>query len=139
MINFKNGAIFSGIKFLKESNFSGTIFKKYVDFSESFFKEKPIFECAPYSETYKAKFSHEAEPEDYNFEVSSDSPYKIETEKHRSPDGTITTIPKGCSVFNPSLTKVSISGDNIIGISVKGVPANGAKQIQEKLDMSLRP
>ena len=40
MINFKNGAIFSGIKFLKESNFSGTIFKKYVDFSESFFKEK---------------------------------------------------------------------------------------------------
>ena len=124
--NFRNGyAVFSGATFFDDVILSGVIFHN-----------KPQFENSPGDKT-KTRFSNKYNFR--NFTVSPDSHYKIETEKHRSPNGTITTIPRGCSVFNPSLTKISISDDNIKGISVKGVSANGVPQVQEKLEMSPWP
>ena len=65
-----------------------------------FFEEEPIFEYTLDGKTNKAKFSHKANPEDYNFEVSPDSPYKIETEEQEH-NGTKFTIPKGAELFDP--------------------------------------
>ena len=140
---FKEDANFRGAKddniyWTTDANFIGATFKEGADFSQATFQIKPIFEST-LNKPYQAWFSNKAKLKSYNFQVSYSSPYKIGTEEHRSPNGTITTIPKGCSVFNPSLTKISISDDNIKGISVKGVSANGAKQVQEKLDMSPWP
>lgn len=163
--NFKGKAHFSGATFTKDANFFGArftkdanfrgakddniywttdanfieaTFKEGANFSQTTFQIKPIFEST-LDKPYQAWFSNKAKLKSYKFKVSYSSPYKIDTEEHRSPDGTITTIPKGCSVFNPSLTKISISDDSIKGISVKGVSANGAEQIQEKLEMSPWP
>ena len=140
---FKEDANFRGAKddniyWTTDANFIGATFKEDANFSQTTFQIKPIFEST-LNKPYQAWFSNKAKLKSYNFQVSYSSPYKIGTEEHRSPNGTITTIPKGCSVFNPSLTKISISYDNIKGISVKGVSANGAKQVQEKLDMSPWP
>ena len=124
----------------QDANFSGATFLKNVDFSEAIFQNKPIFEYTLSDKTYKARFLYKKDdPRNYNFEVSPDSPYKIETEKHLSPDRTIITIPKGCIVFNPLLTKISISDDSIKGISVKGVSANGVPQVEKKLKLKMNP
>ena len=124
----------------QDANFSGATFLKNIDFSEAIFQNKPIFEYTLSDKTYKARFLYKKDdPRNYNFEVSPDSPYKIETEKHLSPDRTIITIPKGCIVFNPLLTKISISDDSIKGISVKGVSANGVPQVEKKLKLKMNP
>ena len=91
----------------QDANFSGATFLKNVDFSEAIFQNKPIFEYTLSDKIYKARFLYKKDdPRNYNFEVSPDSPYKIETEKHRSPNGTITIIPQGCVVFDSKTGKV---------------------------------
>ena len=62
-----------------------------ADFSGATFEEKPIFERALGDKTYKARFSYKADPEDYNFKVSHNSRYKIETEEQEH-NGTKFTI-----------------------------------------------
>lgn len=130
---FKKDSNYTGAKddrfhWTTDANFIGATFKEGTNFSQTTFQTKPIFEST-LDKPYRAWFSNKAKLESYNFQVSNSSPYKIEIEKHRNPDGTITTVPKGCGVFNPSLTKISISNGTIIGISVKGVSANGVPQI----------
>ena len=120
-VTFTKDADFSGAKFTKDADFSGAKFTKDANFSRakftgiasfietkfteaSFFraafKEKPKFEYTLDNKTYKARFSSKANPEDYNFKVSYDSPYKIETEE-KEYNGTKFTIPKGAVLFDP--------------------------------------
>ena len=71
-----------------------------ANFSGATFEEKPIFERALGDKTYKARFSCKANPEDYNFKVSDNSLYKIETEE-KEYDGVKFIIPKGTELFDP--------------------------------------
>ena len=82
-------ADFSWAEFIRNANFSGATFE-----------EKPIFERALGDKTCKARFSCKADPEDYNFEVLPDSPYKIETEE-KEYNETKFIIPKGTELFDP--------------------------------------
>ena len=95
---FTRNADFSETTFTGYANFSGAAFTRNANFSEAIFERLPIFrKTGGFTLLNPANFSCKG---DYNFEVSPDSPYKIDTEDHRSPDGTITTIPKGCIVFD---------------------------------------
>jgi len=93
-------ASFSRAKFTEDTDFSGVEFTGDANFSGATFEEKPIFERAIGDKTYKARFSYKADPEDYNFEVSHNSPYKIET-KEQEHNGTKFVIPKGAELFDP--------------------------------------
>ena len=93
-------ADFSEAKFTWDADFSEAEFTKYADFSGATFEEKPIFERALGDKTCKARFACKAAPEDYNFEVSPDSPYKIETEE-KEYNGVKFRIPKGAILFDP--------------------------------------
>ena len=97
---FTKKANFGRAEFTKKANFCEAKFTRKADFSEAKFDEKPIFEYALDSETYKARFSHRANPEDYNFEASDNSRYKIETEE-KEYDGAKFIIPKGTELFDP--------------------------------------
>ena len=97
---FTEEASFLCVKFTEKANFCEAKFTGGADFSEAKFDEKPIFEYALDSETYKARFSHRANPEDYNFEVSPDSPYKIETWEQEH-NGVKFIIPKDTELFDP--------------------------------------
>ena len=97
---FTKGADFSWAEFTKNANFSGAKFTKKANFFEATFEEKPIFEYELYSETFKAKFSHRANPEDYNFEVSPDSPCIIETEEQEH-NGIKFVIREDAELFDP--------------------------------------
>ena len=92
---FTQDANFFGAKFTQDANFSGAEFTGYAYFSEATFQSKPIFTL-----DNKARFSHKAEPKDYNFEVSHNSPYKIETEEQEH-NGVNFIIPKGTELFDP--------------------------------------
>ena len=93
-------AIFFGAKFTGDAHFSGAEFTS-TSFSKATFEEKPIFVNIRWGgKTYKARFSSKANPEDYNFEVSPDSPYKIETEEQEH-NGVKFIIPKGTELFDP--------------------------------------
>jgi putative uncharacterized protein (fragment) len=116
LANFIEGAEFPKVIFNGPAYFYGATFNRGAYFFMANFQLEPIFESAFNDKTYKAKFSNWVDPEDYDlygpdinqedFHVAADSLYKIETEKHRSPDGTITTIPKGCIVFDSKTGKV---------------------------------
>ena len=94
---FAQDADFSGAAFTRNANFSGAEFTGYTHFTEATFQTEPIFESALGNE---ARFSCKVEPENYNFEVSSESPYKIETwDPERN--GIKFTIPKGAVLFDP--------------------------------------
>ena len=94
---FTQDADFSGAAFTRNANFSGAEFTGYTHFTEATFQTEPIFESALGNE---ARFSCKVEPENYNFEVSSESPYKIETwDPERN--GIKFTIPKGAILFDP--------------------------------------
>ena len=93
-------ASFSRAKFIGYAKFSGATFTQNADFSAATFEDKPKFEYTLDNKTYKARFSYKAEPKDYNFEVSYDSPYKIETEEQEH-NGVNFTIPKGATLFDP--------------------------------------
>ena len=119
---FTRNANFSWAKFTKKANFSKAKFTKAsfsrakftedTDFSGATFEEKPIFERALGDKTYKARFSCKADPEDYNFEVSPDSPYKIETEE-KEYNETKFIIPKGAELFDPD-RKATVTVNNYI-------------------------
>ena len=102
------GVIFTWANFfgatLTRTSFGGARFTQGADFNGATFKNNPTFIAitlrgGSYS-YYKARFSHKADPEDYNFEVSHDSPYKIETEE-REHNGVKFVIPKGTELFGP--------------------------------------
>ena len=97
---FTKKANFSKAKFTEDTDFSGVEFTGDANFSGATFEEKPIFERALGDKTYKARFSCKANPEDYNFEVSPASPYKIETEEQEH-NGAKFIIPKGTELFDP--------------------------------------
>ena len=97
---FTKNAKFSWAKFTKGADFSWAEFIRNTDFFEATFEEKPIFEYELYSEIFKAKFSHRANPEDYNFEVSHNSPYKIET-REQEHNGIKFVIPEDAELFDP--------------------------------------
>ena len=92
---FTQNTNFTGAKFTGHVDFSGAEFTGFASFSEATFRSKPIFTLGN-----KARFSHKAKPEDYKFEVSSDSPYKIETEEQEH-NGIKFIIPKGTELFDP--------------------------------------
>ena len=94
-VEFTRYTNFFGAKFTGYANFSGAEFTRYAYFSEATFQSKPIFTL-----DNKARFSHKAEPKDYNFEVSHNSPYKIETEEQEH-NGVNFIIPKGTELFDP--------------------------------------
>ena len=100
---FTGHADFSEVKFAKYADFSGAEFTGHADFSKATFEEKPIFEDALNSKSYKARFSCKAAPEDYKFKVSSESPYKIETEEQEH-NGVKFIIPKDTELFEPRRT-----------------------------------
>ena len=115
---FTGNANFSWAKFTKASfsrakftdaHFFEAEFTGSADFSGATFEEKPQFEYALGNKTCKARFSCKADPEDYNFEVSPDSPYKIETEE-KEYNETKFIIPKGAELFDPD--KPSEQEDN---------------------------
>ena len=97
---FTGDANFSEAKFTKYAGFSKAEFTKYAGFSGATFEEKPIFERALVDKTCKARFSYKADPKDYNFEVSPDSPCIIETEEQEY-NGVKFMIPKGTELFDP--------------------------------------
>ena len=97
---FADSASFSWAEFTGDAHFSGAEFTGDAHFSGATFEEKPIFERALGDKTYKARFSCKANPEDYNFEVSPASPYKIETEEQEH-NGAKFIIPKGTELFDP--------------------------------------
>lgn len=118
---FTKGAFFFGVIFAGHAdfsntifagaNFSGTRFTQGAYFNEAIFIWDPIFISTALwgIPLYKARFSHKAEPEDYKFEVSSDSPYKIET-KEQEYNGVKFIIPEDAELFDPD--KPSEQEDN---------------------------
>ena len=97
---FTWSADFSRAIFIRDAGFYGAAFIKSVIFSKATFQTDPIFVNIRRGKTYKARFSCKADPEDYNFEVSHGSPYKIETEE-KEYDGVKFIIPKGTILFDP--------------------------------------
>ena len=96
---FADSASFSWAEFTGDAHFSGAEFTS-ANFSGATFEEKPIFERALGDKTCKARFSCKADPKGYNFEVSHNSPYKIETEE-KEYDGVKFIIPKDAELFDP--------------------------------------
>ena len=96
---FTGDATFSGATFTGDATFTGATFTKKANFLEATFEEKPQFEYALGNKTYKARFSCKADPEDYNFEVSDNSRYKIETEEKEYDEAKF-IIPKGTELFD---------------------------------------
>ena len=99
--DFSNAYFFYAVNFTyscfdASSNFSGAIFTQGADFSGATFHSEPIF----ISELKHASFSYRVNPEDYKFEVSPDSPYKIKTEE-KEHNGIKFIIPKGTTLFSP--------------------------------------
>ena len=99
MAEFTGNAHFSKAKFT-DAHFFEAEFTGSADFSGATFEEKPQFEYALGNKTCKARFSYKADPEDYNFKVSHNSRYKIETEE-KEYNETKFIIPKGTELFDP--------------------------------------
>ena len=97
---FTWSADFSRAIFTQDAGFYGATFIKSVIFSKATFQTDPIFVNIRRGKTYKARFSCKADPEDYNFEASNDSPCIIETEEQEY-NGVKFMIPKGAELFNP--------------------------------------
>ena len=97
---FTGDANFTGAKLTKDANFTGAKFTQNANFTEAIFEDKPKFEYTLDNKTYKARFSYKVYPENYNFNVSSKSPYKIETEEQEH-NGVKFIIPKGTELFDP--------------------------------------
>ena len=92
---------FHGTKFTEMADFCGTKFTQKADFNEATFEHNPQFiTIASWDGAYKTRFSCKVYPEDYKFEVSHNSPYKIETEEQEH-NGVKFIIPKGTELFDP--------------------------------------
>ena len=99
-MTFTRSADFSRAKFTGNSDFSGVTFSRGVDFSGAIFEGEPIFEYILNNKTYKARFSYKVNPENYNFNVYSKSPYRIEIEEQEH-NGVKFIVPKGTELFEP--------------------------------------
>ena len=97
---FTGNADFSWAEFTRKARFGRAEFTKGAKFFEATFEYKPEFEYTLDNKASKARFSYKANPEDYNFEVSNNSPYKIETEEQEH-NGVKFIIPKGTELFDP--------------------------------------
>ena len=98
---FTEYARFSEAKFTKDANFSGAKFTRSVNFSKAIFVHKPMFgKTEGPNLANPAKFSYKANPQNYNFEVSHDSPYKIET-REQEYNGVKFIIPEDAMLFDP--------------------------------------
>ncbi|WP_279744044.1 pentapeptide repeat-containing protein [Rothia aeria] len=97
---FTWSADFSRAIFTRDAGFYGAAFIKSVIFSKATFQTDPIFVNIRRGKTYKARFSCKADPEDYNFKVSLNSPYKIET-KEQEHNGIKFVIPEDAELFDP--------------------------------------
>lgn len=108
---FFEDANFSGAEFIKSANFiradfagganfSSAKFTGTANFSEAIFKYRPEF-AHPVFSKHKAKFSHKANPEDYNFKVSFKSEKIIFEDPQPEHNGVKFTIPKGAILFDP--------------------------------------
>ena len=98
--DFSEAEFTAGGNFFWSVDFSAAKFTKSVNFSETTFEDKPRFEYTLDNKTCKARFSCKADPEDYNFKVSHNSPYKIET-KEQEHKGIKFIIPKDAELFDP--------------------------------------
>ena len=92
--------IFTKAVFVENADFSGAIFTKSASFFRTAFQIEPIFVDIRWGRTYKARFSCKADPKDYNFKVSHNSPYKIET-KEQEHNGIKFVIPEDAELFDP--------------------------------------
>ena len=99
---FAQSAGFSLVTFAKDADFSLVTFAQSADFYRATFENKPIFEYTLDNKNYKARFSCNAEPRNYNFEVSDYSPYKIDT-KEQEYNGIKFIIPKDAELFDPDV------------------------------------
>ena len=97
---FTRKARFGRAEFTRKARFGRAEFTKGAKFFEATFEYKPEFEYTLDNKASKARFSYKANPEDYNFEVSNNSPYKIETEEQEH-NGVKFIIPKGTELFDP--------------------------------------
>ena len=109
---FTEGADFSGAKFTQNANFSGATFTGLADFSGAAFQTEPIFESILDNE---AGFSCKVHPESYNFEVSYDSPYKIETDKNT------TALSSGSPKVRYFSTRTNLQSRKMT-MTAKGIP-----------------
>ena len=108
-VEFTGYANFSRAAFTRNANFSRAEFTGYTHFTEVTFQTEPIFESALGNE---ARFSCKVDPENYDFEVSSESPYKIDIWKPKH-NGIEFTIPKGATLFDPDdLSEQEDNGDS---------------------------
>lgn len=96
---FTGDASFIMTNFNLDTYFSGATFTNHTSFLKATFHIQPIFASIlhPWEGLYIAKFSSKGK---HNFNTSSDSPYKIETEE-KEYNGTKFTIPKGAILFDP--------------------------------------
>ena len=96
---FTGDASFIMMNFNLDTYFSGATFTNHTSFLKATFHIQPIFASIlhPWEGLYIAKFSSKGK---HNFNTSSDSPYKIETEE-KEYNGTKFTIPKGAILFDP--------------------------------------
>ena len=96
---FISNADFQGARFTSIASFSKATFTRRVIFcSTTFTQYEPIFTMAE-SEEYKAQFSAEADPRDYDFSVSSESkPIKCGTATFL---GKSFAVPLGAVLYDP--------------------------------------
>lgn len=105
---FKGHASFSETYFEGPVNFKGSWFENTAEFrtakffheatfTNAFFSSPPLFSIQEGDSNYNAKFSYLINPENYKFNASRNSRYKIETERIKSPTGRFFDIPKGCN------------------------------------------
>ena len=113
-VHFYDGASFSGVHFYERVNFSMARFcasaesYEFAIFSDAYFYREAIFSWAAFQiepifgsvPGNEARFSCKVDPENYDFEVSSESPYKIDIWKPKH-NGIEFTIPKGAILFDP--------------------------------------
>ena len=103
--HFHRHVVFSGTHFHWEAGFLKTYFHGHADFYRVYFHGyTAFFRVHLYEDVgfFQAKFSCEVEPSGYNFDVTPDSPYKIET-KEEEYNGIKFTIPEEAELFDPDI------------------------------------
>ena len=143
---FNNEAFFYGTTFEGSATFADVTFNSRIVFTSSRFYKKVTFEGITYTsqdgkitliDPPAARFARGITA----YLVSADhSSYFIETEEHRSPEGIVTTIPKGCIVFDPE-TKESIPNyrDILVLFDKKSTSTSKTPKTDKKLAMSVWP
>lgn len=120
---FEGPVDFKKSRFENIADFRTAIFLRETTFADAFFDTPPVFTIQEGDTRYNARFSYLVDPGDYNFNVSRESRYLIETEQIKSPDGRIFDIPKCCNFVTNLQTKNS---QNFAHVSH---PAEGIKKL----------